>query len=1119
MAQKRISIGYPFDILFDRENPISGYTKYDEKEEYVIFPDKEDNNHGAIIYDDRSGDIGDSSGRFTGNIVIRGRPGTGKSTLALQIAVASTLSRNRKYAAYVSLEEDPEKIELKAKSFGWDKYIYPVCQLQNLNQFSTPDNLAEALQLLLTQPKDCPQLLKEVKDNTESSNYRVIVPRLSPRSLELSDEQSTSLFWERYLQLERLLSAARTLRTHKNEIKHCTGDNSQIPKELDLRIVIIDSLNTMGNHLLTREELFRIFDLFKRYETIGIFIVEEDEGQVASPDSRLHADTIEYLADMVVALSVNYDNDYFVRYFEIVKSRYQHQVYGKHTFKIGGQLQESVSQKEVQEKKDGQTKLFRKEYFYDIGLFPLISLHHTVISTERIEEAPRIKYEIKIGNFNKLLQKELPDNPILTLEGPRGTFKSTLALNILIDGLLQGETVILIRLRDRPFLQTASKFPLDRSLFDLFKETIKLKTPEDLWQIFNEKDVKKTDLKKYNINHWTNPLNNSADFIELDFKSGNLFPEEFIEILRRIYFLLKKASGKEDSFKCRIVLDDVGLIGVSYPFLQRSHTASDLFLTAFVHLMRNYNINLTLVGTTGQYPESDHIVQKAKILANAVLTLSYCDVFGDRYVTIMGEGQRVGMREKTGVDYSESVPAIIEPGEKLFSINTERLEGLVGFDRGHIHRPGLSLQLFEGGDIQAEYNKEVLKLVRCAFGLSEDKSEKYTIQAEYGDPSVNLVSFDAKDADAVYRSPDILHDRPIANTVIRTVDEFLEEDKSLLQLKDNTRRSKPYYKNVLFIAYDKSLFSGENNRKLLALDNGMFWEQLKNIIDYENKSRDKRKLYLGYDWYTSETLNCSLLDILRPKMFHNGIIRPDFKIKKYPNILTEIFSFQQLIRENLLEFEKNKCRPENKECLPHESGVWLCWYSQLREMLDKFKKDIKGEDICVKALPNGGFRGDWFIGIVQGSVSYKLGENVINILTSKEEQYKRFSKGVGMPVEDEFFYVSKIKFIDEKISLCKARKGYIKIDPEYFGWPLGFSKNKNEDSEIYYRTLTALNKIHTKASSRKDFIEYQKYRSAIEKIVRQLAEGPWEKEAEIKEKIQTIIQRMPHQIAMLMAEP
>ena len=76
------------------------------------------------------------------------------------------------------------------------------------------------------------------------------------------------------------------------------------------------------------------------------------------------------------------------------------------------------------------------------------------------------------------------------------------------------------------------------------------------------------------------------DLIEVAFKGGSLLPEEFLDIVRSIFREQRIVGGKDIR---RVVLDDISLIGVSYPLLRESKTAGELFLPSFVHIIRNYS--------------------------------------------------------------------------------------------------------------------------------------------------------------------------------------------------------------------------------------------------------------------------------------------------------------------------------------------------------------------------------------------------------------------------------------------------------------------------------------------------------------------------------------------------
>ena len=333
--EEGIFLGYPFDQLLRRDCPLEprinpiDTTKGERYKCGILLPT--DNSPG------------------TGNIVICGRPGSGKSTLAMQIAVACvTHEWNKKWdkdkkkytnksniaSAYISLEEDVDRVKVKAKSFGWEKYFHKISQLHDSGIAASTDNLANILKSILTQPRNndqksnCPfhggdyQNNKQFRkwangekcsrnhhNSVENAETCVLLPSLSPRPISKNVE-SAQFYTERYLQLERLLSAAWKLQEDKNGFP-------------SLRLVCIDSLNMFGLNPLTREEHYRLFDLFRRYKMIGVFVVETS--QETPFDSTM--------ADVTINLYSEEDRSYVVRYLEIDKSRFVHQVYGKHLFK------------------------------------------------------------------------------------------------------------------------------------------------------------------------------------------------------------------------------------------------------------------------------------------------------------------------------------------------------------------------------------------------------------------------------------------------------------------------------------------------------------------------------------------------------------------------------------------------------------------------------------------------------------------------------------------------------------------------------------------------------------------------------------------------------------------
>jgi KaiC/GvpD/RAD55 family RecA-like ATPase len=283
------------------------------------------------------GQAADSTPCGSGNILIRGRPGAGKSTLALQMAVTSTWRPNHYAALFFALEESREQILGKAQSMNWGKKLRTLNYLDNVEDAAPVEKLGEALRHALTQPPRCCIRWSATKSEPPSTPCEehekgvakgrceplVLLPRLSPGGIGAPKGAAASLFWERYRQLERILGAAQWLRQQPPH------QGMGVP---DIRMVCIDGLNALAPDLPSRDEIAKLFDLFRRMGVIGVVTAEGAVGD-ASDESR---DEAGYLADIVIDLAMEQDRGYAVRYLEIRKSRYQHEVYGKHFVRLRG---------------------------------------------------------------------------------------------------------------------------------------------------------------------------------------------------------------------------------------------------------------------------------------------------------------------------------------------------------------------------------------------------------------------------------------------------------------------------------------------------------------------------------------------------------------------------------------------------------------------------------------------------------------------------------------------------------------------------------------------------------------------------------------------------------------
>ncbi len=588
-----IFLGYPFDQLLSQRCP------------YLVKSRKQIPNRRPISAADKAEGIGqpgivlpdeDEHETGSGNIVITGPPGSAKSTLAIQFAVACTHKHNNQaFPAYVSLENSPEEILEKAREFGWGD----VCRVVHSMQ-TEREELTDALHRVLTQPacEDCPiQSGKNDKYEycqTHAGNLetplgqlegRVLLASLSPRPLA-GREISENVFWERYQQLERLLVAAATLREVAKK-KEPTLDFRRI-----LPVVVLDSLNMLAMRQLGRNEIATLFQLFRQHQTVGIFVVE----------STLDTPFDSTLADVVISLDMPDDDRYFVRRLKVVKSRYRQQVYGWHPLRMLRLQNKHATTPPILSRGDpAKPEVARPR----CGVVPYPSLHYVILRSGEYlvpekEDNRWTKPDETTGEtwgvsaLSYVLPSGLRNGSVFVVEGPRGTRQMNLAMTFLAKGLAKNQSVLLIRLHDSPLLQDQ----LDRSNWPVLSKEIEEECVREdhpgFWNQLQPVEMDgrpkgaavpvKPNEQREGHKAWQNLIDPKkaivtvwkmkgaeAYLFEVDFKSGALLPEELVQAVWDI--IIRRPEGEIT----RAVLDDVSEIGagLSVP-PQEQHVGRDI---------------------------------------------------------------------------------------------------------------------------------------------------------------------------------------------------------------------------------------------------------------------------------------------------------------------------------------------------------------------------------------------------------------------------------------------------------------------------------------------------------------------------------------------------------------
>ncbi len=567
--------------------------------------------------------------RGSGNVVIIGEPGLGKSTLAFQIAVSCTSEKNNGIAVYYSLGTPREQLVfgmLKNSEAG---------EIANRSNYFPPkeDEQRPTTEIEKAENSDKERYTelwnRLKKDESGSVMPQILFPMLSPNGITDEEADGKSIFRKRFHEIEEMLRAIRQY-------------NDRAENTVKIKIVIIDSLNDLSNDPLNKTEVRKLFNLFEDNGILGIFTVGENKYHTR--EEMINVDAIKYDADTVIQLrKVQYRN-YTCNLFSVNKSRYISSILGEHPYKIKTPYALNNTDR---------TFSAMKKY---IEVIP--SVHYIITGTS---SNPFLKNEGRkmfaegkdddktkdtvfgIDNLLSVLPDKYSDRhrkgtaKIVNISGDSGCFKSDIAMNAALYSLLQDESCLVIRMSERNYFED-NGFRIESTLFDACKEkgysvgnTICFNDRTNT-EIGIPINLNKRDLFCWEMEQQSGSQKQNKTYMyEAIYKSGALMPEEFINDI--IFFIIN----------CNIktvILTDIKYIGVSFPFLVDSPTSGDLFLSAFVHIMQNQQINLITTSSTVGFDTSANELKKIQILSDAVIECTR-EKTEKEIVHVTGEGSKI----------------------------------------------------------------------------------------------------------------------------------------------------------------------------------------------------------------------------------------------------------------------------------------------------------------------------------------------------------------------------------------------------------------------------------------------------------------------------------------------
>jgi KaiC/GvpD/RAD55 family RecA-like ATPase len=383
-------------------------------------------------------------------MVIKGPPGAGKSTLALQMCVTQAQQGN--LCLYFSLEDERGGLVQSARNFGWDASADLEKNEEEWRQY--PVTYEGVLNLPLKQSRKRLRQLKDTASDPRQSRERATSqsrdPSVKPTGLVL-----VSSFGRRAMRMGQRLKQVRKVWGN--------GGGRLRPWSHVARCVVIDSLEGFANAGLThrdqigvtRSQLLDVKRFFRHRCDLLVILVEDDGSQIAGFS--------EFLADTVISIGRREEDDYTVLFAEIVKARNQTHAVGKTQIKIR-------SQNDLDNAKEAVKASIEK---LKPGILVFPSLHYRLFQSQ--QESFFDTYTLSTGftGFDEMLtpvagqtgsrstaqEGGLRRKTATTLLGPRDTGKSILAMNFLIEGVRENSRTLLLSLREDPSAVTDVTVP------------------------------------------------------------------------------------------------------------------------------------------------------------------------------------------------------------------------------------------------------------------------------------------------------------------------------------------------------------------------------------------------------------------------------------------------------------------------------------------------------------------------------------------------------------------------------------------------------------------------------------------------------------------------------------
>lgn len=368
------------------------------------------------LFDEGGLKIGGEKGKPI-TLLLTGPPGSGKTTLALELATRIALNHDL-WSLFISTESDSVAVQKKIDSFGIEKTQGRIIKYQSEDSLRSVTNNTKGIITLYGQ-----------EHVQKAKSFNDIVS-------------------------EAINSTTEWILNSKKDLDSFSVEEDQGPVKITKAppIVVFDSLNMIDEPPHINNPIDFIVDEVSGFTKLIIVVLTDEKNSREYNKWKIACDNIIHLDYSLIRLDNTTMRDYYRRSIEIIKARYQSHKWGIHQMKIYGEstwMQEDKSQYNTQMRR-------AHPYREEGGVFIFPSIHSFLSTYKRIGPEKTSSEHVKTPSkgLNDVI-KGFPVGRCTALMGVRGGHKSHLAyhhlLRQVVDSFLSGKGkkfALIISLRD-----------------------------------------------------------------------------------------------------------------------------------------------------------------------------------------------------------------------------------------------------------------------------------------------------------------------------------------------------------------------------------------------------------------------------------------------------------------------------------------------------------------------------------------------------------------------------------------------------------------------------------------------------------------------------------------------